>query len=692
MAIKDSSTYKNQKFQIKNYYQSEQYRSTHTEIQSDKKTQDPNQLPIKRIRTFKKIRNVDYYVPLYKHTVEIGKENPNYRRISTGLSHNTRELITIDVDRPFLKDNEYIIYDLCDKYKIPHPSYITINQIIDNSRPLNDQNHYQIVWILDNRKAFGKREKQWSGSKDSIIFNNLIQALALRFGGDPNFRGYFLKNPFANGMKTIWVTYNPNDEYPLYYSRDNFKKFQNKYAEKYQPIKKTKKEKPQKKEIKTYDIPSDMSSRNCYAFKNFPLWVWQFMFENKRRPNFDECIKQWEFLEMSTLPYNGKRGIETYNEYKSSMWNAYNWAIHNYDSSKRKFFDPSLQEKGRIKQSIISLCKSIQAKELKEKGFKQKTIASILDCSCENVRLLTKKEYIDLDILLLYKDLFNNPKNYQEKELYKNCIAIINYLNVKNFYEEDLNKLMGWFLLSLLKLKIKRVSPSYINYKILKNLTSDRSLDIFDSGGSSMAGIIICGFPGIGKSAISNTIPGVVDLESTPFNKNWDVYSDVALHMKEKGSTVLVSSHKELREMFREKHIDYVFVVPSRSLKDEYMRRYKQRGNNKEFINFISENWNSFTYPLKGETVFRLENVDDYLFDCLEEIKHMNNKLNEEVSSGSVSGGDGVVSSSDFGDSVPETLRTIVNPANSTKKFKFKKKDPFTEETISLSIENFCVD
>ena len=33
--------------------------------------------------------------------------------------------------------------------------------------------------------------------------------------------------------------------------------------------------------------------------------------------------------------------------------------------------------------------------------------------------------------------------------------------------------------------------------------------------------MIVCGFEGIGKSVVSNTIPAVINLRSTPFNGDW---------------------------------------------------------------------------------------------------------------------------------------------------------------------------
>lgn len=45
--------------------------------------------------------------------------------------------------------------------------------------------------------------------------------------------------------------------------------------------------------------------------------------------------------------------------------------------------------------------------------------------------------------------------------------------------------------------------------------------------------MIICGFAGVGKSAAAKKLLGVVDLESTPFQRDWETYARVAKHMSE---------------------------------------------------------------------------------------------------------------------------------------------------------------
>jgi len=105
---------------------------------------------------------------------------------------------------------------------------------------------------------------------------------------------------------------------------------------------------------------------------------------------------------------------------------------------------------------------------------------------------------------------------------------------------------------------------------------------------------IICGFAGIGKSHLAKNKVGYVDLESTPFNKNWDLYSDVAIHMAQNGYNVMVSCHKELRDKLKEKGAIYRVYTPSRREKYGYLHRFKDRGNDDQFLKLFEDNFEKF--------------------------------------------------------------------------------------------------
>lgn len=115
-------------------------------------------------------------------------------------------------------------------------------------------------------------------------------------------------------------------------------------------------------------------------------------------------------------------------------------------------------------------------------------------------------------------------------------------------------------------------------------------------------GRIISAFPGMGKSYIAQNYKNWVDLESTPFQKNWKLYADVANHMSSNGYNVMVSTHKEMRDELKLRSADFTLAMPSRNLKQEYIRRYKYRGNDYSFVYMMSGNWDKFIDDLVSES------------------------------------------------------------------------------------------
>lgn len=116
-----------------------------------------------------------------------------------------------------------------------------------------------------------------------------------------------------------------------------------------------------------------------------------------------------------------------------------------------------------------------------------------------------------------------------------------------------------------------------------------------------MKGKIICGFAGIGKSYCAKNNIGVVDLESTPFEKDFDRYIKVAKHMADNGYIVLLSCHSDLRDKLHEQNIEYDIVLPHHTLQREYLKRYINRGNTPDFVRMMSENWDVFCQAKRWE-------------------------------------------------------------------------------------------
>jgi hypothetical protein len=65
---------------------------------------------------------------------------------------------------------------------------------------------------------------------------------------------------------------------------------------------------------------------------------------------------------------------------------------------------------------------------------------------------------------------------------------------------------------------------------------------------------------------------------------------------------ILISSHGVVRRALKDHGIAYALVYPAIDLKDEYLARYKARGNNEKFIGFIGSKWDEFIRDIERET------------------------------------------------------------------------------------------
>lgn len=105
-------------------------------------------------------------------------------------------------------------------------------------------------------------------------------------------------------------------------------------------------------------------------------------------------------------------------------------------------------------------------------------------------------------------------------------------------------------------------------------------------------GIIICGFAGIGKTSIRDAVPSyqkisLYDLSSHAFVKDpgWEKnYVECAAALAKKYDYVFTSTHDVvINELIRRNEKFYI-VYPYRHCKDEYVERFRKRGNSEEYI------------------------------------------------------------------------------------------------------------
>ena len=131
--------------------------------------------------------------------------------------------------------------------------------------------------------------------------------------------------------------------------------------------------------------------------------------------------------------------------------------------------------------------------------------------------------------------------------------------------------------------------------------------------------VVISAFPACGKSYMYNNFNGkpytMLDSDSSKYSwiyengvktdkRNPNFIEDYIAHIKEnigKVDVIFVSSHSDVRKALRDNNIKYFIIHPSLDMKDEMLRRMKERGNDEKFIEFQKAHYEEFINEIKDE-------------------------------------------------------------------------------------------
>jgi hypothetical protein len=115
--------------------------------------------------------------------------------------------------------------------------------------------------------------------------------------------------------------------------------------------------------------------------------------------------------------------------------------------------------------------------------------------------------------------------------------------------------------------------------------------------------LVISAFPGTGKTYLAKRVNSL-DSDSSNFSwlpgtkiRNQKFPYNYIEHIKAnigKYDFIFVSSHKDVRTCMIMYGIDFLSAYPEKSLKQEYLNRYKERGSDEDFIKMMDANWDSF--------------------------------------------------------------------------------------------------
>lgn len=118
--------------------------------------------------------------------------------------------------------------------------------------------------------------------------------------------------------------------------------------------------------------------------------------------------------------------------------------------------------------------------------------------------------------------------------------------------------------------------------------------------------LLLSGFPGTGKSYFFQNEKelSVLDSDSSTFDKS-DFPRNYIEHIKQNiglVDVILISSHKVVRDALVDNNLEFTLVFPGPCCsKDEYIKRFTERGDSEEFIALLDTNWNIWINELKEQ-------------------------------------------------------------------------------------------
>lgn len=148
---------------------------------------------------------------------------------------------------------------------------------------------------------------------------------------------------------------------------------------------------------------------------------------------------------------------------------------------------------------------------------------------------------------------------------------------------------------------------------------------------------VISAFPGMGKSYLFDncTELNILDSDSSKFSwiiedgekkRNPEFPQNYIEHIKENLYTtdiILVSTHKEVRDLLVDNKIYFELCYPSIEDKEIYKERYIRRGSPEAFINLIDTNWETWISELEDMSDMDCVTIqfegDTYLTEFIEE-------------------------------------------------------------------------
>lgn len=104
------------------------------------------------------------------------------------------------------------------------------------------------------------------------------------------------------------------------------------------------------------------------------------------------------------------------------------------------------------------------------------------------------------------------------------------------------------------------------------------------------------------------------DIRNPDFPNNYIEY--IKKHL-DKEAIIFVSSHESVRAALHENDIPFAIVVPEFDMKEEWLKRMKNRGNNEAFIQLQDEHWTEWvddcTHDNRAMCTYKLSTDHPYI-------------------------------------------------------------------------------
>jgi hypothetical protein len=114
--------------------------------------------------------------------------------------------------------------------------------------------------------------------------------------------------------------------------------------------------------------------------------------------------------------------------------------------------------------------------------------------------------------------------------------------------------------------------------------------------------MIISAFPGTGKSFLSRLYPDrISDSDSSNFDKSLFPNNYIEHIKMSTAELTLVSSHLDVRNALRDNGLEFTLIYPHEDLRDEYVKRYRDRYSSEEFIDLLHSNFENWIMTMRAD-------------------------------------------------------------------------------------------